>query len=112
MRLALLGIDDDALELLQWAVTECNHELVAAYDVGNRRADVLAVASRASLDESWEALVLGSAADAVIVGRGGAKLAGETGIADSERRDDQLRKLVQAAVPMIVVCPACEAIVA
>jgi len=112
MKLALLGIDDDALDLIRWAVTDGGHELVAGYDVGRRSGEVLALAPGARFDESWESLVLGSAADAVIVGSGGAKLAGETGIADSERRDDQLRKLVQAAIPLIVVCPACEAIVA
>jgi hypothetical protein len=111
MKLALLGMDDDALELLRWALADGGHELVAAYDVGAREPDVRSLAPRAKIGESWEALVLGSAADAVIVGRGGAGLAGETGIADSERRDEQLRKLAQAAVPMLVVCPACEAIV-
>ncbi len=111
MKLALLGIDDDALELLRWAVSEGGHELVAAYDIGERAAEVQAIAPHVRLGESWEALVLGSTAEAVIVGRGGAGLADETGIADSERRDEQLRKLAQAAVPMLVVCPACEAIV-
>jgi hypothetical protein len=111
MKLALLGIDDDALELARWAVTEGGHELVAAFDAGGRGAEVRDIAPQVHLGESWEALVLGSAAEALIVGRGGAGLADETGIADSERRDDQLRKLAQAAVPMIVVCPACEAIV-
>src|SRR5262249_47889476 len=56
-------------------------------------------------------LVVGSVADAVIVGRGGPKLGEATGISDAERRAEQLRKLAQAAVPMIVVCPACEAII-
>ena len=111
MKLALLGIDDDALDLVRWAVAGGGHELVAAYDVGSRAAEVRALAPRAQLNESWEALVLGSMAEAVIVGRGGAELAGETGIADSERRAEQLRKLVQAAVPLLVVCPACESIV-
>lgn len=111
MKLALLGIDDDALEIVRWAIAQGGHDLVAAYDCGARSAEVRALAPHARLGESWEALVLGSVADAVIVGRGGANLVQQTGIADSERRDEQLRKLVQAAVPLLVVCPACEAIV-
>src|SRR5215204_1873668 len=111
MKLALLGVDEDALHLLRWALIDGGHELIAAYDCGSQAEELRTIAPQITLGESWEALVLGSAADAVIVGRGGAGLAGETGIADSERRDKQLRKLAQAAVPMIVVCPACEAIV-
>lgn len=111
MRLALLGADDEALELIRWAVLAGGHQLVAAYDVGSRAADVAAVAPDVQLADTWESLVLGTQADAVIVARGQAGLASETGIADDERRAEQLRKLAQAAVPMLVVCPACEAIV-
>jgi hypothetical protein len=91
MKLALLGIDDDALALVRWAIAAGGHELVAAYDCGHREREVRELAPQSRLSESWESLVLGSAADAVIVGRGGAELAGETGIADAERRNDQLR---------------------
>lgn len=111
MKLALLGYDDHALELARWAIERGGHELVAAYDVANRASDVLAIAPRASNGEAWENLLLGSQAEGVIVGRNLAGLSGQTGIADPERRADQLRKLVQAAIPMIVVVPACEAIV-
>ena len=105
MKLTLLGHDGESLALVEWAIVEGGHELVAAYDVGRAVADVRALAPAVRLGESWEALVLGSVADAVIVGRGGAGLAAQTGISDGERRAEQLRKLAQAAVPMIVVCP-------
>jgi hypothetical protein len=111
MRLALIGIDDDALALVRWAVQQGGHALVAAFDVGPRAAEVQAIAPHIQPSEDWESLVLGSAVDAVVVGRGGAGLTQATGIPDDERRADQLRKLAQAAVPMLVVCPACEAIV-
>jgi hypothetical protein len=111
MKLALLGADDESLTLVRWAVEAAEHQLVAAYDVGSRAADVQRLAPAARLGESWETLVLGSAVDAVIVGRGVAGLAEQTGIPDNERRAEQLRKLAQAAVPMLVICPACEAII-
>src|SRR5262245_25358646 len=101
MKLALLGVDDEALGLVRWALAH-GHELIAAYDCGSRGSEVRVLAPRAAMDESWESLVLGSTADAVIVGRGGAELSDQTGIPDTERRADQLRKLAQAAVPMIV----------
>jgi hypothetical protein len=111
MRLALLGADDETLELVRWAVLAARHELVAAYDVDARAADVAAIAPAAQLGGEWESLVLGTQADAVIVSRGQAGLTAATGIADDERRGEQLRKLVQAAIPLLIVCPACEAIV-
>jgi hypothetical protein len=111
MKLALIGADDDSLELVRWAVESGRHELVAAYDSDLYAAELRSLAPHVPLNESWEGLVLGSTADAVVVGRGGKELTAQTGIAHAERRADQLRKLAQAAVPMVVVCPACEAIV-
>jgi hypothetical protein len=111
MRLALLGADAETLDLVRWAVLVGGHELVAAYDVGQHAGDILAIAPQAVLDDDWESLVLGTRADGVIVARAGAGTAEATGIADEERRADQLRKLAQAAVPLLVVHPACEAIV-
>jgi len=111
MKLAVVGADDDALNLLRWAVARGGHELVAAYDSEGLGPQVRAISPRAALSDNWEELFLASAADAVIVGRGGKEAAARANIDPAERRADQLRKLVQAAVPMIVVCPACEAIV-
>ncbi|MEX2176953.1 MAG: hypothetical protein WD872_21505 [Pirellulaceae bacterium] len=111
MRLALLGADAESLELVRWAVSAGGHGLVAAYDFGRLGPEVAAIAPRARLDDHWESLVLGTQADGVIVARAAAGLTHATGIADDERRADQLRKLAQAGVPMLVVHPACEAIV-
>lgn len=111
MKLALLGADNDSLELVRWALEHAGHELVAAYDSEGHTTELRNLAPHIRLNESWEALVLGSLADAVIVGRGGKEVAERGSFDPAERRADQLRKLVQAAVPMIVVCPACEAIV-
>jgi hypothetical protein len=111
MKLALLGADDDSLNLVRWAVTQGDHELVAAYDSGLRTNELRELAPHLRTTQSWEELILASVADAVIVGRGGKELVEQTGIDHLERRADQLRKLTQAAVPMIAVCPACEAII-
>jgi hypothetical protein len=111
MKLALLGADDESLALIRWAVREGGHELVSAFDLAGRTNDVQAIAPQVRLNEDWESLVLGSTVDAVIIARAGAGLTSATGIPDDERRAEQLRKLAQAAVPMLVFCPACEAIV-
>src|SRR5687768_11254956 len=111
MKLALLGVDEDALALVHWAITQGGHQLTAAYDVGPRAVEARAIAPGVAISEIWEELLVGRVADAVIIGRGEAGLTQQTGFPDAQRRADQLRKLAQATVPLIVVCPACEAIV-
>jgi hypothetical protein len=111
MRIALLGADDDSLALVRWATLKGGHELVAAYDSDSHAAAIGEMAPAVRLTDNWEELLLGTAADAVVVGRGGKEAAVRQAIDCAERRGDQLRKLVQAALPMIVVCPTCEAIV-
>ena len=111
MKLALIGADEESLSLVRWAVDKGGHELVSAFDLADRANDVQEIAPHVRLNEAWESLVVGSAVDAVVVARAGAGLTSATGIPDDERRAEQLRKLAQAAVPMLVFCPACEAIV-
>ena len=111
MRLALLGADAETLDLVRWAVFAGGHDLVAAFDVGQSAGDVTAINPNVRLDEDWESVLLGTLAEAVIVARSHAGTSEATGIADDERRAEQLRKLAQAAVPMLVMHPACEAIV-
>jgi hypothetical protein len=111
MRLALLGFDEDALRLARWAVESGQHELLAAYGAGEATGKLRELQPSIRLSENWEELLLGSTVDAVIFGQSEPKEASMSGLDVRELRTDQLRKLVQAAVPLIVVCPACEAIV-
>jgi hypothetical protein len=111
MKLALLGCDDESLALVREAIVQGEHALVAAHDTAEFRPQVESLAPSARLDEDWETLLLGTLADVVIVARGRLDPSRSTGFAADERRNDQLRKLVQAAVPLMVVHPGCEAIV-
>ena len=52
-------------------------------------------APQIQISNYWEGLLAGSTADAVIVARG----------ANADERADQLRKLVQAAVPLLLAHP-------
>ena len=96
MQLAVLGDDRDALRIAE-RVARSGHQVVALLD-----CDSACAADRFpdAVDLDWESLLDDSLVDAVIVGREG-----------SERRADQIRKLAQAAIPMLVLQPACEAIV-
>ncbi|HEY2410825.1 MAG TPA: hypothetical protein VGI40_01200 [Pirellulaceae bacterium] len=111
MKLALLGADADSIALVCWAANEGGHRIVVAYESQAFETELTGLAPGIRVNNNWEELFLGSVADAVIIGRGGREAALEVNIDPAEHRADQLRKLTQAAVPMIVVCPACEAIV-
>jgi hypothetical protein len=111
MKLALLGCDEETLALLRGAIAAGDHALVAAYDTAELKPRVLALVPLVRLDEDWETLLLGSLADVVIVARGRLDPSRSTGFAADERRNDQLRKLVQEGVPLVVIHPGCEAIV-
>jgi len=111
MKLAILGADADSVQLVRWAVERGGHELAVAFDSDLFAPELVQLEPTVRLRESWETLLLSGTADAVIVGRGGQEVAVGLNLDPAERRADQLRKLVQGAVPLVVVCPACEAIV-
>ncbi len=97
MKLALLGLDDQTLIIAQEASRAGRHQIVAVADVPAESLSALGKAISASPDWiDWESLVLGSVVDAVIVASD----------VDEERRADQLRKLVQAGIPLLVAHPA------
>jgi hypothetical protein len=110
MRIALLGADEEALALVRHAVLIGGHSLVAACDAGLWSNQLVALAPGVRLEDNWESLVLGTVADAVVVSRGLASQAHVTGFDDTERRADQLRKLAAARIPLLIIVPACEAI--
>jgi len=94
MKLALLGADHDALSLARAAIRDPRHDLVWI-DAGIPPSALSDVAPAARRSESWETLLTGTVADAVIVGRG----------PDGEVRADQLRKLVQEGIPLLITHP-------
>ena len=101
MRFVLLGAGDDALDLANVILADSKHRLVAALEVPTDVAEVLSAECDLVAFDSWESLLDESFTDVVIVG--------ET--ESTDRRAEQLRKLTQASVPMVVVHPGCESIV-
>ncbi|MBL8799240.1 MAG: hypothetical protein JNM56_35465, partial [Planctomycetia bacterium] len=97
MKLALLGDDAETLHAARAVAASGQHALVWICDCDPAAAkDLVRLAPTAKWTGDWESLLSGQVADAVLVGRG----------PDQERRADQLRKLVQAGVPTVVVHPA------
>ncbi len=101
MRFALLGSGSDALKIVAALRQSGQHEIVAHFEAPDLEPDQTSSPGLAEDQNSWESLLCGTSADALIVGN----------TLEPEQRADQLRKLVQASVPMILVHPACEAII-
>ena len=95
MRFALLGIDADTLELAEWVARSSAHQLVWACEADAAAGTLKTFSPKIQISNFWEGLLAGSTADAVIVARG----------ANADERADQLRKLVQAAVPLLLAHP-------
>lgn len=101
MKFSLLGVDAEVLAIVQEWVTRQQLDLVAVYEAGEFAADLHALAPQAKIGGEWETLLTGGI-DFVLVGRR---------VENNDMRADQLRKLVQEAVPLILVHPACEYII-
>jgi len=95
IRIALLGADDTTLALTQAVVADHRYELVGACELDGIAAQSLAHLARMRRFEHWESLLDPSAVDAVIVARG----------RNEDLRAEQLRKLIQAAMPTLVAHP-------
>jgi myo-inositol 2-dehydrogenase/D-chiro-inositol 1-dehydrogenase len=95
MKLGLLGADPDALSLAREVAAAERHQLVWAGDLGTAEEYVRRLAPAAVINDEWEFLLASSGIDAVIVARG----------EDEDRRAEQLRKLVQERVPLLVTHP-------
>lgn len=95
MKFALLGSDPDALALALAVARSHEHRLVWGHELRDAEAALRVAAPGAAIADHWEVLLDGSLADVVIVARA----------ADQDVRSEQLRKLAQAGVPLIVSHP-------
>lgn len=101
MNFALLDVDADVLRLARQLARSEDDRISVCIAAGAATEELQTLAPKADFDADWESLLLEGVVDVVIVGR-----------ADTaDARADKLKKLVQAKVPLIVVHPACEAIV-
>lgn len=108
MKFALLGCDHESLEIARALrdarrnpLDDSAHRIVACYEIPESfRKPLQALVESAEFSDAWEDSLHGTVADAVIVAPRDR----------TERQVDQLRKLAQA-IPIVLVQPACEAIV-
>lgn len=95
MNFALLGCDLDTLELALAIARSDEHRLGWAYDLADFAPAIRAASPGLLIADYWEGLLAGTTADVVIVSQAH----------DQELRADQLRKLAQAGIRMIVSHP-------
>lgn len=107
MKFALLGLDPFTLSLALTLKQLPGYQLTAAYDLDSVQRDVLRSALGSLPGNSaWEELLHASVAETVLIapvpsGHEEAR----------EQRSEQLRKLAQSGLGLMMVVPACEAIV-
>jgi len=99
MKLAMLGSDASTLEIARAAVRDPRHDVVLLAECDPRTGDALAgqmreAAPAARLAPAWEDLLDIQRVDVVVVAAG-----------DEDRRADQLRKFLQAGIPVLAAHP-------
>lgn len=108
MKLALLGYSPESLPLIQGAY-RLGHVFEVAYDATHEKEVLRAAAPGIRFRDDWESLLGQNEIEAVLVA--GPWLVDAMPSDARERRDDQLRKLIQAGLPLLAIPPVCEGIV-
>lgn len=108
MKLALLGLDSDTVELARAAVG-LRHEIAWGWGDESQYAAVREIAPRLVCSSQWEDVLLHDTADAVIVpmlpGIAADAQDGDANEEAAELRAEQLRRLVQENVPLLLAHP-------
>ena len=105
MRIALLGVDREVMPVAAAIAGSSEHVLAgicldssAGGAASGHLEEVRRLAPMARIVEGWESLLSDELAEAVVVARSG----------QGDLRDEQLRKLVGQAVPLLLMHPACD----
>ncbi len=94
MKLALLGVDPPMLSVAR-AARQRGHSLVTAVEAGAAADFLRELWPQAQLVDDWESLLAPGAVDAVLVAKSSSE----------EPRADQLRKLIQEGLPLLISHP-------
>ena len=95
MKIALLGVDAEMLAVARALLQTGRHQIAGLYSDEHEAAAVASLAFQVPISSSWESLLTGQVADLVLVACA----------ADEDILANQLRKLVQADVPLVVSHP-------
>lgn len=114
MRLALLGADDETLALVAGGFDHADAQLIAAFAVAPEYEPIVrSLTPAARINEpDWEWLLLEGSVDLVVVGRGHPDNNTSDAVSVDDVRADQIRKLLAADIPLLLVHPACDLLLA
>jgi len=104
MRLALLGLDDQTQLIARAAAASGRHQIALACDLPPADRSMLKNAMPGAEEGPWELLLHEGRIDGVVV-------ASPADTAGNEFRAEQLRRLVQAAVPMLIAHPVVDSLI-
>lgn len=107
MRIALLGADEDTLRLAAAAIAD-GHTLSAAAESGAFAAEVRRLAPLLEPNAPWENLLAGSPAEVVLVGVTLPGRAKDDPRSAEDIRSEQLRRLAQEELPLVLIPPGCD----
>lgn len=108
MRLALLGSDHEIQTLLRELPADSGHTIVAAFDANENTLPLGALLPHVERGDNWESLLVRDDIDLVIVAGPGTLRPTTDGMDPQVRRVDQLKKLAQAGVNLLVSHPAAD----
>ncbi len=94
MKLALLGIDEAIVSLAKAAMRTGHDQIVMVDALADRAREISAIAPNAKLVADWEAMLDTTQVDAVLIAAD-----------QSTMRIEQLRRLIQAGIPVLVAHP-------
>ena len=95
MKFAFLGLDPLVLPLAKAAASSTRHAIAWIGDLGDDQSPLQGLALDVVPSPHWESLLAGDVADVVVVARA----------RDGDARADQIRKLLQSGVPLLVSHP-------
>jgi hypothetical protein len=107
MKFASLGITPETLSAVR-ALWAAGHSLRDLFDPFPETLELAAAVPQMQIRHDWENLLHDQEFDAVLIA--GPLMSDALSSEQKIRREDQLRKLVQARVPLITFPPVCEAI--
>lgn len=108
MRLALLGSDHEIQALLRDLPADSGHTIVAAFDADENKLPLGALLSHVERGDNWQSLLVRDDIDLVIVASAGNLRPTADRLDPQVRRIDQLKKLAQAGVNLLISHPAAD----
>ena len=101
MKLAVVGADPELVRIARWIQSDSEHTVIAIHNSGEFKDELFSLFPHVRPGEDWHALLANDDVDAAIISRRPHD--------DSQllERADQLKKMIDGQVPMMLMHPVC-----